>query len=204
MIRLFVGLALPEEVRLRLARLGGGVPGARWAPAANFHITLRFIGEVDEGLAQDIDMALETVASPPFPLALSGLGSFGKGHRTHTLWAGVERNEALHHLRDRVESALVRAGLPAEERKFSPHVTLARLGDAKADKLARFLEEQGLYHDGPILVDRFVLFESVLGKGGPVYHALRTYLLGARRWADAGDEPDADADQGADGEERGA
>lgn len=181
MIRLFVGLALPEATRDRLSRLGGGIPGARWVPPENFHVTLRFIGEVDEGAAQDIDTALEGVAAPPFTLTLDSIGSFGRGHRAHTLWAGVERNEALLHLQGKVESAVVRAGLPPEERKYSPHVTLARMKEAKPDKLARFLEQHALFRDGPLPMDRFVLFESVLGKGSPTYHEVRSYPLGGWR-----------------------
>ncbi|HYE51785.1 MAG TPA: RNA 2',3'-cyclic phosphodiesterase [Azospirillaceae bacterium] len=181
MIRLFVGLPLPETVRDRLKSLGGGIQGARWVPPENFHVTLRFVGEVDEGTAQDIDEALDLVVAQPFALTLDGLGTFGKGHMARTLWAGVEASEPLRHLRDKVESAVVRAGLPAEERKFSPHVTLARLGETPAQKLARFIEDRGLFREGPFQVDRFVLYESVLGRGGPTYHEQRSYPLGGWR-----------------------
>ncbi|WP_119679520.1 RNA 2',3'-cyclic phosphodiesterase [Indioceanicola profundi] len=186
MIRLFAAIPLPEAMRERLSRLNGGVPGARWVAPENMHITLRFIGEVDEGRAQDIDAALDTVTAQPFPLTLSGLGNFGRGHRAHTLWVGVEKNPALHHLRDKVESAVVRAGLPAEERKYSPHITLARLKDTNSAKLGRFLEENGMFQDGPIMVERFCLYESILGRSGPVYHEVRSYPLGG--WSPGGDE----------------
>jgi len=179
MIRLFVALPLPEDVRDRLTRLQGGVPGARWVAAENLHLTLRFVGEVDEGTAQDVDTALDTVTAPGFPLALDGLGSFGKGHRAHTLWAGVERNEALMHLQAKVESALVRGGIKPEERKFSPHVTLARLTDNSPAKLTRMLADNGMFRAGPFMADRFCLYESILGRSGPTYHELRSYPLGA-------------------------
>lgn len=187
MIRLFVGLPLPERTRERLAGLAHGLAGARWVSPENYHLTLRFIGEVDEGTAADIDEALDHVVAKPFPLALDGLGSFGRGHRQHTLWVGVERCEGLSHLQAKVESAVVRAGQKAEDRKFSPHVTLARLGnELGAEKLARFVEANALFRDGPFQVDRFCLYESVLGKGGAVYHELRSYPLGG--WRPEGDE----------------
>ena len=181
MLRLFVALPLPEEVRDRLARLASGLPGARWIDPANHHLTLRFIGEVDEGTAQDIDDALDQVTVQPFPVTIDGLGTFGRGHMAKTLWAGVQPSEPLRHLRDKVESAVVRAGLPAEERKFTPHVTLARLGDTPEARLATFLGANGMLLAGPFQADRFVLYESVLGKGGSVYHSLRDYPLGGWR-----------------------
>lgn len=177
MIRLFVALDFPPEVRERLAGLGGGVPGARWTEADNLHLTLRFIGEVPDDMAADIDAALAEIESPAFDLVLDGVGMFGSGRSARVLWAGVERSEPLTRLQSKVESALVRCGLPAEERKFSPHVTLARLRDAPKERLGRFLEERGLFRAGPMRIDRFTLYRSHLGKGGAVYEALREYGL---------------------------
>src|ERR1700722_13094328 len=106
MLRLFVGIGLTPELRLRLSTLCNGVPGARWVDAGNLHVTLRFIGEVDEGAASDIDEALQQIRAPRFSLALAGVGHFGM----RMLWAGVDRNPALFHLQDKVESAIVRLG----------------------------------------------------------------------------------------------
>ena len=178
MIRLFVALELPEAVRERLAGLGGGVPGARWTEPENLHLTVRFIGEVENGLLPDIDAALGSVSAPAFDLVLDGVGQFGSGSRSRVLWAGVERNDALVHLNQKVESALVRAGLPREERRYSPHVTLARLRDAPQERVGRFIEDRGLFRAGPIRVEHFTLFESRPGSGGPVYDPLREYPLG--------------------------
>ncbi len=181
MIRLFVALPLPDEVRERLSRLAAGLPGAKWIKSENYHVTLRFIGEVPEDTAHDVDAALDTVTTQPFPVTLDGLGTFGRGHMAKTLWVGVRPSDPLRHLRDKVESALVRAGLPPEERKFTPHVTLARLGDTPEAKLAAYLGANGMFLAGPIQAERFVLFESVLGKGGSAYHELRSYPLGGWR-----------------------
>lgn len=178
MIRLFVALDLPDDVRRRLAGLGGGVPGARWTEPESLHLTLRFIGEVPEDQATDIDAALAEIQAPGFDLTLDGVGVYGSGRNARVLWAGVERNEALGHLQAKVESALVRTGLPAEERRFSPHVTLARLKDASHDRIARFLGERGLFRAGPFPVDHFTLYRSHLGKTAAVYEAVGEYGLG--------------------------
>lgn len=178
MMRLFIGIPMPEMVVERLSSLACGLSGARWVPPENYHLTLRFLGEVDEGTAQDVDEALDHVTGPGFPLTLSGLGSFGKGHKQHALWAGVADSQPLLHLQARVESALVRAGLPVEERKFSPHVTLAYLQETPPAKLAAYMGANGLLQAGPFTVDRYCLYESVLGRSGPAYHILQDYPLG--------------------------
>lgn len=182
MLRLFVALSLTAEIRQRLAGLSGGVPGARWTEPDNLHLTLRFIGEVPEDVAVDIDAALAELRTPAFELTLDGVGVFGTGRRARVLWAGVERNEALGHLQAKVESAVVRCGLPAEERKFSPHVTLARLKDPPADRVGRFLSDRGLFRAGPMPVERVTLYRSRPGNGGPVYEPLRDYPLTETGW----------------------
>jgi 2'-5' RNA ligase len=177
MIRLFVALEIPEAIRTRLALLEGGVPGARWAGEEQMHLTLRFIGEVDENVAHDIDDALAGIRAPAFTLELAGVGEFG-GKNPRALWAGVRANDALLHLQKKIETALQRIGLPAEERKFSAHVTLARMRSAPREKVVQFLTHHALFASGPFPVDRFVLFSSQLGSGGSVYHSERTYPLG--------------------------
>jgi 2'-5' RNA ligase len=167
---------LPEQVRDRLTALEGGVPGARWASDDQLHLTLRFIGEVDGNVAHDIDDALAGIRAPGFTLELAGVGEFG-GKKPRALWAGVRTNDALLHLQRKIETALQRIGLPAEERKFSPHVTLARMRAAPREKIVQFLTHHSLFASGPFKVDRFVLFSSQLGSGGSVYHPERTYGL---------------------------
>ena len=179
MIRLFVALPLPAAIRERLTGLGGGVPGARWTEFENLHLTIRFIGEVENGLLPDIDTALAGVSAPAFDLVLDGVGQFGSGSRSRILWAGVERNDALFHLNQKVESALVRAGLPPEERRYSPHVTLARLRNSPQERIGRFIQDRGLFRAGPIPIAHFTLFESRPGRSGVVYDPLRDYPLGS-------------------------
>jgi len=126
MLRLFVGIEFPPELKLHLSLLQSGIAAAGWIDPGNFHLTLRFIGEVDEGTAADVDEALLRLKARPFSLQLSGVGVFG-GDKLRTLWVGVEREAALSTLQGKIEQALIRAGQPPEPRKFLPHVTLARL-----------------------------------------------------------------------------
>jgi 2'-5' RNA ligase len=159
-MRLFVALTLPETVRTRLAMLGGGVPGANWVPPENLHLTLRFIGEVSTPEARDIDGALAGVGGEPFPVEIAGVGQFGDRRQARMLWVGVRQNPPLAALRGRIESALVRAGLPPETRKFRPHVTLARLKGAPLDRVGQFMAAYGDFALPPFAVNHFTLYSS--------------------------------------------
>lgn len=179
MIRLFVGVGLPEDIRARLAGLQAGVPGARWVPPENIHLSLRFIGDVNEGEADDIHDALESVRTRRFALSLAGVGHFESAGQVHTLWVGVDKNPDLVALRDRVESALVRIGRPPEGRRFTPHVTLARLRDAAIGRVSTFLAVNALFRAGPIAVDRFTLYSSAMQGHGRLYRPEADYALAA-------------------------
>ncbi|MCW3473408.1 RNA 2',3'-cyclic phosphodiesterase [Limobrevibacterium gyesilva] len=176
-MRLFVGLDLPWEVKQRLGVLAGGVPGARWVPPENYHMTLRFIGEVPAHRAEEIDLALATLRARGFALTLAGVGTFAKGGRDTQLWVGVERNPQLDHLQAKIETALQRAGLEPERRRFAPHVTLARLDNAVPTKLAAFVQAHNLFRAEPVPVAHFTLFSSQLGKEASVYTAEVEYAL---------------------------
>lgn len=177
MTRLFVAAELPAEVRARLAGLGGGVPGAKWVPPENLHLTLRFIGEVAVPEVADIMAALAQVRGAPMDVTLAEVGHYGPAARARVLWVGVERNPALVQLRDRIESSLVRAGIEPEQRKFSPHITLARLKRAPARRIRDFVEARNLFRAGPFRVDRFVLFSSLLGGENSVHRVEADYPL---------------------------
>ena len=149
MIRLFVAIPIPEDIRLWLHNLRGGVPGARWVAPENYHLSLRFIGELDHGLAADIDVALSQVRAPAFSVELSGVGYFGKGAKARTLWAGVAPCDALGHLQTKIEAALTQTGLPEERRKYSPHVTVARLKQSDGARLDAYVGDHA-YPRGPV------------------------------------------------------
>ena len=177
MVRLFAAIPFPSELQERLALLSGGIPGARWTLVDNFHLTLRFIGEVDGNTYDDIVGALGQVRAAGFELVLRGLDQFGKGDKARTLWVGVEKNPALLHLRERIEAALTRAGLEPEGRKYTPHVTLARLQGAAGGRLGAFVQANHLVRLGPLAVDRFALFSSWSHADGPVYEIEVEYPL---------------------------
>ncbi len=177
-MRLFVGLVLPWELRARLAELCTGLPGARWVPPANFHLTLRFLGEVAPNQAEDIDLALAALRGRRVSLEMSGVGTVNRAGREVALWAGVARNPGLEHLQAKVETAMQRAGLMAEKRRFVPHVTLARLDQVVEAKLAEYLQAQNLFRFGPVEIGHLTLFSSLLGKDASVYTAEVDYPLG--------------------------
>jgi 2'-5' RNA ligase len=177
MIRLFIGLDFPQNARDRLALLCSGLQGARWTPPENLHLTLRFIGEIDEPEAEILHSELGRVSAPGFTLTLSGLDIFASGKKPRSLWTGALADPALTLLQGRVESACGRAGLAGDPRKFKPHVTLARLKDTPQAKLASYLAERGLFRLGPIAIKDFVLFESKLSSQGSSYTALARYPL---------------------------
>jgi 2'-5' RNA ligase len=176
MIRLFVALQLPSALKQRLVIMGGGVPGARWQTEDQYHLTLRFIGDVAESTARDVDDALAAIRAPAFDLELAGVGEFG-GKITRVLWAGVRPNEGLNHLQKKIETALQRLGLPAEERKYTPHVTMARMKGAPKGKVMEFLTHNALFSSGPFRVDHFALFSSQLSSNGALYRVERAYAL---------------------------
>ena len=177
MLRLFVGLGLPDTVRDRLSLVQGGVPDARWMRPETLHLTLRFIGEVDGGTATDLDAALSQTRAGAFEYWLDGAGSFGSAKRPHSLHVLAARNASLQALHDRVDRAVVKAGLSPDDRKFLPHVTVARLKGAPRVRVERWLESQAALRVGPIPVTSFTLFRSHLGREGADYEPLRDYPL---------------------------
>ncbi|MGH7055498.1 MAG: RNA 2',3'-cyclic phosphodiesterase [Stellaceae bacterium] len=177
MLRLFVGIGFPPELKLRLSLLCAGLPGARWVGPGNFHLTLRFIGETGEDTAADIDAALARVKARRLSVQLGGVGLFASGERARTLWVGVERHPELAALRDKIGQALIRSGLPPEPRKFAPHVTLARLNNPPHGALHDFLAAHALFRADPLPVASFHLIASFPTKAGAIYEDQAEYPL---------------------------
>jgi 2'-5' RNA ligase len=175
-MRLFVALSLPDDVANTMFLIQSGVPGAKWQTREQLHLTLRFIGEVDGRDANAIDDALSAISAPAFRLSLKGVGEFG-GKNPRALWAGVSDPAAVSHLARKIETAIQRIGLPAEERKFTPHVTLARLRGAPAPKVLDWLADHALYASAPFAVADFTLYSSQLAHGGSIYVPERVYPL---------------------------
>ena len=168
-MRLFVALDLPRSLRERLSWMAGGLPGARWVAPENYHVTLRFIGELPGWRAEEVDTALAALRAPGFTLQLAGIGTHSKGGKVNALWVGVERTPQLDHLQTKIETALQRAGLERERRRFTPHVTLARMDGIPEAKIAAWVAGHNLFRSDPVQVEHFTLFSSLLGKEQAVY-----------------------------------
>jgi len=177
MPRLFSGLEIPREISDRLTMLKGGLESARWVDPDNYHITLRFVGDVDGATAERFSEALEQITAASFTLFLDGVGSFGRG-RPRALWAGVGPSAPLMALANAHEQAALAAGLEPEGRNFHPHVTLARMRGGKASDVAKYLEHNGAFLSPSFTVTRFVLFSARESRGGGPYVVERAYSLG--------------------------
>lgn len=178
MHRLFVAIRLPAPIRARLLDLMGGVPGARWQSDDQLHLTLRFIGEVDAYVADDIAAALFGVTQPSVAISLAGAGHFTRGGRTGALWIGIAPHDPLATLHKKVDAACRRAGLAPEGRAYLPHITVARLGRA-AGPVDSFLGVASVTASEAFTVDSFCLYESILGAGGATHEIVERYKLTA-------------------------
>lgn len=174
MMRLFVGIELPQAIRGTLTSIMAGVDGARWQTVDQLHLTLRFVGNVPEDKARDIDLALGNIRVDPMAIRIKGVGVFGTDRKPRTLWAGVEPEAPLEQLYQRIESALVRAGLPPNPRKFKAHVTLARF-KKRPVRLDRFLSLNDGLTSPPWESSHFTLFRSHLAHNGAIYEPLAQY-----------------------------
>ena len=178
MPRLFTGLEIPDDVAQSLGLLRGGLPGARWVDPENYHLTLRFIGDVDDDVAHDIEVMLGQVRKRRFELRIEGLSSFG-GHKPRAVFAGVGPSQAVMELQAEHERLMQRVGLEPEGRKYTPHVTLARLRDSSSRQVADYLSARGGFHSQPFSVSRFVLFSARASVGGGPYVVEAAYPLAA-------------------------
>ena len=155
MPRLFSGIEIPVSVAQRLTFLRAGLSGARWIDPENYHLTLRFLGDVDGVVARDFTHGLADIVASPFELKLGDLASFG-GRKPRAVFASVS---------------------PSEPRNYTPHVTVARLRGASSEAVAAYLERQGGFMSLPFEVSRFVLFSSPNSVGGGPYVVEAAYPL---------------------------
>ena len=176
MPRLFAGLEIPAHVASVLSGLRGGLPGARWAEPSDYHITLRFIGDIGNRMAADIDDLLADIRRAPLDIRIAGLDVFG-GDRPHALLATVEPNRQLTELQSEVERLIRACGMEIERRRFQPHVTLARLRSASSLDVADYLSVRGYFPPQTFRAERFVLFSARDSVGGGPYRVETAYAL---------------------------
>jgi len=178
MIRLFAAIKVPDDIAEGLRRRQQGLPGARWRPLEAFHLTLRFIGEVAEPVAEDLDAELAAISVEALTLRLEGVGAFGEGEAIHAVWAGVAENPTLRRLAARCESAARRAGLAPDRRTWKPHVTLAYLNRPDPARVAAWIQGHNLLKSPVFRVTSFGLYSSWPGAGGSSYRLEAEYPLG--------------------------
>ena len=174
MYRLFVGIQPPPETFQQLLPVMHGVPGARWQQESQLHITLRFIGEVDGAVANDIASALEQLSFHPFAIALRGVGMFDARGHPDALWASVEPREPLAHLHRKIDRMCVRCGLAPDHRAYLPHMTLARM-NRSAGPVEPFLGAHADLALPPFTVSTVTLYESHLSHSGAIYRQVAQY-----------------------------
>jgi len=179
MPRLFTGIEIPASIGQSLGMMRGGLPGARWIDPENYHLTLRFIGDIDDALARDIAGLLGRVRRGSFDLHFDGLSSFG-GRKPRAVVAAAAPVMPLMELQAEQERLLQRLGLEPEGRKYTPHVTLARLRDSSSRQVADYLSARGHYRSLSFQVSRFVLFSSRASVGGGPYVVEADYPLEER------------------------
>lgn len=178
MPRLFVAMDLPKNIKTDIVSICEGLAGARWTHGSGLHITLAFIGEADAMTGAEIRKSLRRVESGPVILSLAELGFFPPKRKPSVLWVGVRADEALHRLQHKVERALLGLGVKPENRKFTPHVTIARFREVSEHAVGRFIAANNLFRTGQFTLDSFQLFSSVLAPDGAEYSIEEAYPLG--------------------------
>ena len=176
MHRLFVAIRPPQPIRDMLIDAMDETPDFRWQEDEQLHLTLRFIGEVDRPVAEDVASAFSHIHSERFSVRVSGVGRFEQ-RNGGALWAGGEPKEPLAALAAKMERACQKAGLEPEHRAFHPHITLARWKGRRTREVAGFLDRQRGLVSEPWEVDAFTLFESRLSRHGAHYEQVAHYPL---------------------------
>ena len=182
MYRLFIAIPIPERIKKSILSLRANIPGARWMDDDQLHVTLKFIGEVEGHVADSVKNTLRGVRYNPFEMQFQGMGVFpagGRGYRSspRVLWTGIGDPGHVSVLRNRIESILSEAGIPRERRKFSPHLTVARLRNPPLQSVKNFLTEYDSFVSGKFTVERFILYSSTLKRSGAVYSIVADYPL---------------------------
>lgn len=178
MPRLFIAIDPPERIRDAISAIYGAIAGARWMEDEQIHLTLKFIGEVDNSTENQIIDVLSKLSVPPFTMILKGVGVFPLRKEPRILWVGVQENQILMRLQAQIERALTSIEIEPDPRKFYPHITIARLNNAHQERIGQFISENNLFCTEPFEVSEFYLYRSYLGKTGAAYVKEATFREG--------------------------
>lgn len=182
MPRLFAALELPHATMMQLSLIRGGLPGARFIDPENYHLTLRFMGDLENHIADEVAFELGRINRRPFDLEISGLGVFG-GKKPHSLFAVPKSCPEIYELQEDIERTCQKLHLAADPRKFTPHITIARLRNVTPDRAARYLSERGGFYTPPVKIKEFALMSSRDSIGGGPYIREEIYRLSRDQYA---------------------
>jgi 2'-5' RNA ligase len=177
MLRLFVAVDIPEDIRTLVCGMGATIPGSRAVPTEQLHLTLKFLGDMESGMLLDIRQALAVIAHEPFSMSLKTVGHFPPRGNPRVLWVGIHPVQEVVSLRNKVEKALSDIGIEREKRKFSPHVTLARLKDSPIQRVSQFLAGNSLFETPSFRIDEFQLYSSTLTPRGAIHTIQESFPL---------------------------
>ncbi len=187
MPRLFTGLEIPDNLVTELSMLRGGLSGARWIEPEDYHLTLRFVGDIGRELANEIADGLDGIRLPPIDITLDHLAVFG-ADKPRALIARAVDSAVLMALQAEHERLMRKLGISDDGRKFTPHVTLARLRGVSAAAVGAYIETRGDMQPLKFTAERFALYSSKDSTGGGPYRIEAVYPLEAggraRGWAD--------------------
>lgn len=177
MIRLFIALPVPKEIKPFLHRMGCSLPYAKPVPEEQIHLTLRFIGDVEGAGFLDIKQSLTTVTVNSFGMTIQGVGHFPPRGKPRVVWAGVRPVEPIQTLKRRIDTCLKTCGLAPDKRKFSPHITLARLKGTPIKRVTEFLADNSFVYFDEFQIKSFQLYSSRLTQKGAIHTLEATYPL---------------------------
>lgn len=178
-MRLFIAIEIPDDLKKIFGSLRADIPGARWVAAEQIHLTLAFLGEVEEAAVESLNSEIAGIQLHEFKLCFSGTGCFPNRHRPRVLWIGLEPEPRLDDLASRVRAAVLACGIPQEGRPFSPHVTLARFKLSPSRELDEFIDRNNKLKLQMFTVHEFILYQSQLTSQGAVHSPIRNFPLAA-------------------------
>ncbi|MGC8122083.1 RNA 2',3'-cyclic phosphodiesterase [Marinobacter sp. VGCF2001] len=179
LVRLFFGLEIPGNITAKLLQVKTPIAGARWQTDAQLHLTLAFLGEIQEEHTERVRNSARSVIHSSFELEASGLGCFGHADNPKTLWAGVCPETELTRFQQKLAGQLNARGFTLKNPSFKPHITISRFRN-NPGPVSGLIGEYQNTRFGRWMVREFVLFESTPGPQGSVYTVLERYPLSAR------------------------